>query len=58
MRAHNQPLTAESYAYHEFLRDIEDLSAEELEAIPSFLLIPWQIEQEKNLPGGPVTSEG
>lgn len=47
MRERGLELRADKYAYLNFGRDIEDLSAEELQAIPSFLLDPWLEEQDE-----------
>lgn len=47
MRRAGAEISAPSYAYFNFGRDIGDLTAEELESIPSFLLDPWMEEQEK-----------
>jgi hypothetical protein len=47
MREKGLELRADKYAYLAFGRDIEDLSAEELEEIPAFLLEPWQAEQDQ-----------
>ena len=40
-------VTAETYAYQAFYRDIEELEAEELEDIPDFLLDDWNARQER-----------
>lgn len=46
MRRLKLDIDAETYAQLDFGKDIEDLTAEELDTIPGFLLDDWQARQE------------
>ena len=46
MRARGLDMDADTYAYLAFNRDIDELTAEELDTIPAFLLDPWLAERD------------
>lgn len=49
MIADGDDVTADAFAYLNFGIDIDDLTDEQLQEIPEFLLTPWLEEQEREL---------